>query len=293
MPEESISTQVEQQARRAIIEHAVVRWENALIIAGTLLLTFFVPVPFPGWPVWGWLALGALGVGGMVYSSLNDKAANRKVVSDLFLQKFDTREINDRNLRQKLDQAVDYYSRIQQAIESQDAGIVRDRLGSTISQINDWLANMFRIARRLDIYRQDKVIQRDRQAVPRDVANYRERLRREDDSSVAEQLRAALTARETQQAALERLDNVMERAELQMEQSLAALGTIYPQIQLIGARDVDSSRTQRLQADIADQVHTLDDLISSINEVYNVDLASLEPAATAVANARKSQQAGQ
>lgn len=293
MPEESISTQVEQQARRAIIEHAVVRWENALIIAGTLLLTFFVPVPFPGWPVWGWLALGALGVGGMVYSSLNDKAANRKVVSDLFLQKFDTREINDRNLRQKLDQAVDYYSRIQQAIDSQDAGIVRDRLGSTISQINDWLANMFRIARRLDIYRQDKVIQRDRQAVPRDVANYKERLRREDDSSVAEQLRAALTARETQQAALERLDNVMERAELQMEQSLAALGTIYPQIQLIGARDVDSSRTQRLQADIADQVHTLDDLISSINEVYNVDLASLEPAATAVANARKSQQAGQ
>lgn len=293
MPEESISTQVEQEARRAIIEHAVVRWENALIIAGTLLLTFFVPVPFPGWPVWGWLALGALGVGGMVYSSLKDKAANRKVVADLFLQKFDTREINDRSLRQKLDQAVDYYSRIQQAIDSQDAGIVRDRLGSTISQINDWLANMFRIARRLDIYRQDKVIQRDRQAVPRDVANYRERLRREDDPSVADQLRAALTARETQQTALERLDNVMERAELQMEQSLAALGTIYPQIQLIGARDVDSTRTQRLQADIADQVHTLDDLISSINEVYNVDLASLEPAAAAAANARKSQQAGQ
>ena len=262
MSEESISTQVEQQARRAIIEHAVVRWENALIIAGTLLLTFFVPLPFPGWPVWGWLALGGLGVGGMVYSSLNDKAGNRKVVADLFLQKFDTRAINDRNLRQKLDQAVDYYSRIQQAIDSQDAGIVRDRLGSTVSQINDWLANMFRIARRLDIYRQDKVIQRDRQAVPRDVANYQERLRREDDPSVAEQLRAALAARETQRGTLERLDNVMEKAELQLDQSLAALGTIYPQIQLIGARDVDSSRTQRLQADIADQVQTLDDLIS-------------------------------
>ncbi len=293
MSEESISTQVEQQARRAIIEHAVVRWENALIIAGTLLLTFFVPLPFPGWPVWGWLALGGLGVGGMVYSSLNDKAGNRKVVADLFLQKFDTRAINDRNLRQKLDQAVDYYSRIQQAIDSQDAGIVRDRLGSTVSQINDWLANMFRIARRLDIYRQDKVIQRDRQAVPRDVANYQERLRREDDPSVAEQLRAALAARETQRGTLERLDNVMEKAELQLDQSLAALGTIYPQIQLIGARDVDSSRTQRLQADIADQVQTLDDLISSINEVYNVDLASVEPAAAAVANAPKSRQASQ
>ncbi len=292
MPEESLSNQIEQQARRAIIEHAVVRWENALLIAGALLLTFFVPVPFPGWPVWGWLAMGALGIGGMVFSSLNDKAANRKVVADLFLQKFDTRAINDRELRQKLDQALDYYSRIQQVIDSQDAGIVRDRLGSTVSQINDWLVNMFRIARRLDIYRQDKVIQRDRQTVPRDVANYQERLRRENDASVAEQLRAALAARETQEAALERLDNVMERAELQLEQSLAALGTIYPQIQLIGARDVNSSRTQRLQADIADQVHTLDDLISSINEVYNVDVASLEPTTAAAAKARTSQQAG-
>lgn len=292
MPDESITTQVEQQARRAIIEHAVVRWENALIVAGTLLLTFFVPLPFPGWPIWGWLALGALGVGGMVYSSLNDKDGNRKVVADLFMQKFDTRDINDRGLRQKLDQAIDYYHRIQQAIDSQDAGIVRDRLGSTVSQINDWLANMFRIARRLDIYRQDRVIQRDRQSVPRDVASYRERLRREDEPSVAEQLRAALAARETQQAALERLDNVMEKAELQLDQSLAALGTIYPQIQLIGAREVDSSRTQRLQADIADQVNTLGDLINSINEVYNVELATVEPAAAAVATARKSQQAG-
>lgn len=292
MPDESITSQVEQQARRAIIEHAVVRWENALIVAGTLLLTFFVPLPFPGWPIWGWLALGALGVGGMVYSSLNDKDGNRKVVADLFMQKFDTRDINDRGLRQKLDQAIDYYHRIQQAIDSQDAGIVRDRLGSTVSQINDWLANMFRIARRLDIYRQDRVIQRDRQSVPRDVASYRERLRREDEPSVAEQLRAALAARETQQAALERLDNVMEKAELQLDQSLAALGTIYPQIQLIGAREVDSSRTQRLQADIADQVNTLGDLINSINEVYNVELATVEPAAAAVATARKSQQAG-
>lgn len=292
MPDESITTQVEQQARRAIIEHAVVRWENALIVAGTLLLTFFVPLPFPGWPIWGWLALGALGVGGMVYSSLNDKDGNRKVVAELFMQKFDTRDINDRGLRQKLDQAIDYYHRIQQAIDSQDAGIVRDRLGSTVSQINDWLANMFRIARRLDIYRQDRVIQRDRQSVPRDVASYRERLRREDEPSVAEQLRAALAARETQQAALERLDNVMEKAELQLDQSLAALGTIYPQIQLIGAREVDSSRTQRLQADIADQVNTLGDLINSINEVYNVELATVEPAAAAVATARKSQQAG-
>ncbi len=292
MPDESITSQVEQQARRAIIEHAVVRWENALIVAGTLLLTFFVPLPFPGWPIWGWLALGALGVGGMVYSSLNDKDGNRKVVAELFMQKFDTRDINDRGLRQKLDQAIDYYHRIQQAIDSQDAGIVRDRLGSTVSQINDWLANMFRIARRLDIYRQDRVIQRDRQSVPRDVASYRERLRREDEPSVAEQLRAALAARETQQAALERLDNVMEKAELQLDQSLAALGTIYPQIQLIGAREVDSSRTQRLQADIADQVNTLGDLINSINEVYNVELATVEPAAAAVATARKSQQAG-
>ena len=58
MPDQSISQKIERQARQAILEHALLRVENALIVAGVLLATYFVPQPFPWWPAWGWAALG-------------------------------------------------------------------------------------------------------------------------------------------------------------------------------------------------------------------------------------------
>jgi hypothetical protein len=48
---------------------------------------------------------------------------------------------------------------------------------------------------------------------------------------------------------------------------MTALSTVYGQIQLIGAREVDSGRAERLEADIREEIDQLDDLISSINEI--------------------------
>lgn len=271
MPDESISQKIERQARQAVLEHALLRVENALILAGVLLATYFVPQPFPWWPLWGWAALGVVGVAGLVVSSLTDPEHNRQVVAELFVQEFTTAGIKDSKIKAKLEQALDYFRRIQAAVQTQKGGVMQDRLGDTVRQINDWLANMFQLARRLDAYRRDDIIQRDLKSVPDEISNYRQRFNLERDPSVRQQMEAAINARTTQQEALDRLENMMEKAEFQLEQSLAALGTIYPQVQLIGAREVDSSRTQRLQADISDQVNTLNDLVSSINEVYTYD----------------------
>lgn len=271
MPDESISQKIESQARQAVLEHALLRVENALILAGVLLATYFVPQPFPWWPIWGWAALGVVGVVGLVVSSLTDPEHNRQVVAELFVQEFTTAGIKDSKIKDKLEQALDYFRRIQAAVQTQKGGVMQDRLGDTVRQINDWLANMFQLARRLDAYRRDDIIQRDLKSVPAEISSYRQRLNLERDPSVRQQMEAAINARTTQWEALNGLENMMEKAEFQLEQSLAALGTIYPQVQLIGAREVDSSRTQRLQADISDQVNTLNDLVSSINEVYTYD----------------------
>ena len=65
------------------------------------------------------------------------------------------------------------------------------------------------------------------------------------------------------------LDNRMRRADLQLDSSLASLGTVYSQILLVGSTEVDSDRAERLQADIDGEVQGLQDVVASINEVYD------------------------
>jgi hypothetical protein len=60
----------------------------------------------------------------------------------------------------------------------------------------------------------------------------------------------------------------MSRANLQLENTLAAMGTVYMQVRLLGAKDVDSGRVQRLQADMSEQVSALEDVSAAMDEVY-------------------------
>ena len=70
---------------------------------------------------------------------------------------------------------------------------------------------------------------------------------------------------------MQALDARMKQAELRLEESLTSLATVYNQMQLISAQDVDSGRSERLRQDINDQVSRLDDLVTSLNEVYDYD----------------------
>ena len=82
----------------------------------------------------------------------------------------------------------------------------------------------------------------------------------------------------------------MDRADLQLDHSLASLGTVYSQMLLIGSKDVDSDRAERLRDDIRDQVLALHDITETLNEVYDGgDGDTLAAAAAAI----RREQAGQ
>lgn len=270
MSPESAREQIERRARRAIVQYALFRWESAVVIAGAILLSFFLPRPFPGWPAWGWIALAVLAELLIIYTSLTDPETNARVVAELFRRRFNPGEIRDRALREQLEQALDYHERVERLVQQQRGSMLRDRLADTTAQLGDWLENIFRLARQLDAYQADPIIRRDRSAVPEDIRRLRARLREEDDPDVRAQLEAALASRESQWRSLEMLDNTMDRARYQLESTISALGTVYSQIQLIGARDVDSDRAQRLRQNIADQVAALHDLMQAISEVYRI-----------------------
>ncbi len=244
------------------------------MVAGTIVLSLLLPRPFPWWPVWGWPLLGGLGLAGIVYSSLTDSEANARVLLSLFQEQFNPREIQDETLRQEVESALAYQRRIEALVREQRAGVLRDRLEDTANQLSDWVATVYRLAEKLDAYERDELLAQERKRVPEEIEALAARRDREGDPQLRQELEQVLEGKGRHWQTLRALDVRMRQAELRLEQSTTALSTLYGQIQLVGARDVDSGRSERLQADIREEIHQLDDLIKSINEMSERHVAA-------------------
>jgi hypothetical protein len=267
-------SKLQKEAQSAILQYAFFRWESAVVVAGTILLTLLFPRPFPWWPVWGWPVLGSLGVAAIVLSSLTDSEANARVLLSLFQEQFNPGDIEDESLRQEVESALAHQRRIETLIQEQRDGVLRDRLEDSANQLSDWIANVHRLALKLDAYRRDDLLARERESVPQEIEDMAARRERERDPEVREELDRVLKSKGRQWETLRALDARMRQAELRLEESTTALSTVYGQIQLVGARDVDSGRSERLQADIREEIDQLNDLISSIEEISQRHVAA-------------------
>ena len=267
----TIRTELQQKAQNTLLQYAFFRWETAVLIALTLILTFldFKPFGLAWWPAWAWIVIGALGVAAIVFMSLNDAKANAKLLTALFQEQFNPRDVKDRDLRRQIENALEYQRRIEEQIERHKEGLMRDRLEDTANQISDWIRNVYQLALRLDAYRQDDLLEREQQLLPKEVQQLAAQRKLESNPNVQKQLDEVLDSKRQHWNALQELDTRMKQAELQLDQSVTALATIYSQVQLIDAQSVASGRAERLQSDIRDQVNRLNDLVSSISEVYN------------------------
>jgi hypothetical protein len=261
-------TDLERRAWRAMLATAFFRWESAATIALVILLAFFLPKPFPGWQWWFWLIGGALAEGAIIYTSLTDPEFGRRVVADMLRQEFDPSDVQEPRYRDYLDKALEYRRRIEEGVIQRRRGVLRDHFQETARQIDEWIRSIYEIAHRLDQYGQDDLIHRDIKTVPVSIKNLQKQLANEDDRRVRAQLEETLRAKQTQWANLEQLENSRQRAELQLEHTLTAMGTIYSQLLLVGAKDVDSGRASRLREEVADEVHQLQDVLDSMDEVY-------------------------
>ena len=273
MPD-TIHRDIEQQAQKAILQRAIFRLENALLLSGSLLLAAFFPQPFPqslpwfNW--WTWLLLGGLGVAGIIISTLRDPKERAEAVAEMFRERHNPALIKNKELRSKYERALEYYDRLQEISDQMKSERLRERTGESVRQMEDWVSNFYRLALRLQAFRNDGILNRDRQQTPKRIRSLRAKIKLEADPGVRKQLETNLASKRRQWENLQALDNLMEKADLQLDHSLAALGTVYSQLLLIGSkRDIDSASAQRLQADVNDEVASLQDLVTSINEVYD------------------------
>ena len=169
----------------------------------------------------------------------------------------------------RLDKAREYRERIREAIAQTREGPLRERLQSATERLDEWVSHVEHLTARLDELERDPVLRRDLSTVPRAVDSLEARLALEEDTDtgVREAVQQTLAARQSQLLQLRALERVKTQAELYSEETVAALGTIYSQVLLVDAKNIEGGRAQRLRAGIDEQVKVLRDLLDAMDKV--------------------------
>jgi hypothetical protein len=201
---------------------------------------------------------------------LRDEELYKQVLDKMFRQEFDINKLRSPDLRQKLSEALEYRGSIVKEIEREEDPVLDDYLSDMARGLEDWIAQVYHLAQGLDVYQRDPVIARDMKAVPEELEKYEKLLTEEKEGSVREELEKTVAIKLSQWDTLKNLRDTMAKAQLQLENTLSAMSTVYTQVVLLGAKDVDSSRAQRLQQDMTEQISALEDIGATMNEVYQM-----------------------
>lgn len=255
-----------QRALGAILSNALFRWETAVTLAITAILFFFFPQPFPWWQDWFWLVGGLIAEAALVIGAVTDPEAAQEAVSREFENQYDLRRIRNPLSRQRLERALEY-RRSMLTLVGRHSGAMRVQLQNTVQDVNDWIAHMYDLALHVDAFESNELVERDRRSVPQQLEKAKLRLSREDSPAVRADLETQIQQLEQQLTNLDASVNSIKRAEIQLESTLSSLGTIYAQMSLLGTKEVDSSRAQRLRLEIQDEVSSLQDTIEAMDEV--------------------------
>lgn len=247
--------------------------ESAVIVALAIVLFGLGYHPFSWWQNAYWLIFGAVAEALYLGVTLTDPKAAQRAVAQMLTEQFDPGQIKNPNARDRLKRALEYRRLIAETAAKQ-TGVLRSHIEATVGELDTWIEQIHRLAQRMDAYEENAVLTRDRRMVPLDLKNLQRRLATETDPQVIEELKEAIQTKETQLENLRALQNQIKRAEIQLEHTLSALGTVYTQVQLIGSKEIDSARAQRLQAEIQDEVLSLQDTLSALEEVQSYQNAA-------------------
>lgn len=268
---------LEKRVRNAIFQEAIFRSESAVIIAATMLLSA-ASIVFPDALIIGtvpavvWLLGGTAVEAALVASSLTDPEFKRQVVAKLLRREYRPERLKDKQLQQRITEALDYRSRIEAGINRRTDTVLRDELIETATQIDEWLENIYDLAQRIDRYQEDAaILERDRGRAEARLKQLQAEKAVTRDKAVIEQLDATIAGLQQQLQSLNNLDSTIKRARLQLENSLTHLGTIYSQTMLVDAKDIDRARARRLRQEIADEVTELNDILVSMDDVYSTE----------------------
>jgi len=252
----------------ALIQQALLRWENAVLIALAILLTAFFRQPFDFWPEWGWAALALLGVAAITISSLSESDVQSAAVDDVLYQEYNPDEIKSPNLRATFLQSLRYRSTIEHMVTQSREGVVKTRLGDLAEKVKQWIAYTYELARMLDDYQRDPMLHKDPAAIQAEIARIQANLARETNPNLVNESKNLVASKQKYLETSAALKDKMQGASMQLEQSMDAMATIYTQFKLLETRDLEDINTQAIDHDIDEQVNRMGDLIDGLQKAY-------------------------
>ena len=260
--------ETDQRALGAMLREAFFSWPSAVTIGFTMVLFALNVLPFPFWQNWMWLVFGVLAEGAFLWSTLTDPVAAQQAVARMLQEKYDPNDIRNLHARQALRKALEYKTNIDAFVLKQ-AGAMKESLSQTSQEINDWIGQIYQLAKGIDMFEANEIINRDRRTVPTDLENLKRRLKIETDPEVQHELQDAIETRERLVASLRTIENNAKRTEIKMDNTVAQLSTVFAQMQLLNSRELDSGRAQRLRDEIRDEIASLNDMVSAMGDVYD------------------------
>ena len=258
-----------QKVLGTLLANALLRWETLVTLMVTAILFLFVQdvnLPMMEWQPWFWLVLGGLAETVLIATTLSDPEATEQALAEDFEREYDLRNIRNRVSRERLRDACEY-RRNMLKLADRSKGSMRTRLRTLVSDVSDWITYMYNLAERIDLSENNDLVLRDRQQVPRKIASVKARIQKEPDTRARQSLQVQLSHLQQQQMSLEATFSSIKRAEIQLESTLSALGTVYAQMSLLGTKETDSAKGQRLSIEVKDEIDKLQDTIDAMDEV--------------------------
>lgn len=164
--------------------------------------------------------------------------------------------------------AVSYRRKIQSLIKNRRPGPIAERMNGVFQKLKSWEERVGQLADRLALYENDELIQRDVRETPGHIARLQRQLSQETEPEMQQQVRRTLAAYEEQLRQLDLLARVMKRTRLNLDDTLAAMGTVYSQLQVLNAMDIDGPTAARISDDVDREVDRLNDLLAATSDVY-------------------------
>lgn len=252
----------------ALIQQALLCWENAVIIAMAILLSAFFPRPFSFWPAWGWGMLALFGVAAITLSSLGAVETRAAAMEGILYQEYNPAEIKTPAIRTVFLQSLKYRSTIEQMISATPEGIIRVRLNDLADKVKQWIAYIYQLARMIDHYQRDPMLRRDPKAIQAELARIQAALQNETNPNLISESRNLEASKRKYLHTTEALEDKMRAARMQLEQSLDAMATIYTQLKLLETRDLEGVNALAIDHDIDEQVSRMGELIDGLQKAY-------------------------